>query len=155
MACSIITDINHVVGLAHDNNEQVDDEPVGLLVHLLLVSYVGDMCCSASSTYHTKNLPFWTKPTPLTLASHWASLSLFILSSSALTHSLLVSALPAPVALHAPDLLLAVPGVPSAGVADGGGRLQPGKTQDSSCGQGLSAGSILSFRTAYCVILGN
>ena len=40
-----------------------------------------------------KNLPLCTKPTPLTLASHWASLSRCILSSTALTQSLLVSAL--------------------------------------------------------------
>jgi hypothetical protein len=68
-----------MVGQKHANNEQVDDELVGLVLHLVLVSYVGEI---SSSTPHTKNLPLWTKPTPLTLASHWASLSLFILSSS-------------------------------------------------------------------------
>ena len=62
-------------------------ELVGLLVHVVMFSQAGD---------HTKNLPLWTKPTPLTLANHWASLSLFIFSSSALTQSLLVSALAAP-----------------------------------------------------------
>ena len=45
------------------------------------------------SVHHTKNLPLWTKP--LTLANHWAALSLFIFSSSALTQSLLVSGLAA------------------------------------------------------------
>ena len=52
----------------------------------VLVSHVGVY----ASLYHTKNLPLWTKPNPLTLANHWASLPLFIISSSALTHSLLV-----------------------------------------------------------------
>ena len=46
-----------------------------------------------ASLYHTKNLPLWTKPNPLTLANHWASLPHFIISSLALTHSLLVSQL--------------------------------------------------------------
>jgi hypothetical protein len=67
---------------------QVKDEVAGLLVHLVY-ELVGLL-------FHPKNLPLWTKPTPLTLESHWASLSLFILSSSALTHSLLVSVIAAP-----------------------------------------------------------
>ena len=62
---------------------------VGLLDHLVLVSYLNRY---KLHFYHTKNLPLWTKPTPNTLASYWASLSLFIFSSSALTHSLLVAA---------------------------------------------------------------
>ena len=66
---------------------------VGLLDHLVLVSYLNRY---KLHFYHTKNLPLWTKPTPNTLASYWTSLSLFIFSSSALTHSLLVSALAAP-----------------------------------------------------------
>ena len=66
---------------------------VGLLDHLVLVSYLNRY---KLHFYHTKNLPLWTKPTPNTLASYWASLSLFIFSSSVLTHPFLVSALPAP-----------------------------------------------------------
>ena len=38
-----------MVGQTHANNEQVDDELVGLLLHLVLVSYAGEIGCSASS----------------------------------------------------------------------------------------------------------
>ena len=58
---------------------------VGLLDPLVLVSYFNRYML------HFYHLPLWTKPTPNTLASYWASLSLFIFSSSALTHSLLVA----------------------------------------------------------------
>ena len=38
---NIVTDNNHMVGHTHANNEHVDDELVGLVLHLVLVTYAG------------------------------------------------------------------------------------------------------------------
>ena len=50
-----------MVGHKHANNEQVDDEQFGLLLHLVLVSYAGEISGSVSSTHHTPSPGLYTK----------------------------------------------------------------------------------------------
>ena len=46
---SLAFDNNHMVGQKHANNGQVDDELVGLLFHLVLVSYEDEIGCIYTS----------------------------------------------------------------------------------------------------------